>query len=74
MARLRLEQILSNMRYDRNKNELHITGSSFNALVVSGSVLITSGSSTAGTLTITGVDSWGDSGSFDVVDLGDNQF
>lgn len=74
MARLRIEQILSNMKFDVAKNELHISGSLANALVVSGSVLITSSSTANGSLTIGSLDTWGDSGSFEVVDLGDNQF
>jgi hypothetical protein len=70
MALIRLEQILSNLSYDSGSNQLTVSGSN-NALIVSGSVQITSTPSTTGSLTIQNIDSFGDSGSFYTVDLGD---
>jgi hypothetical protein len=60
MARLRLEQILSNLSYD--------TGS--NNLIISGSAEVVSTPTQTGSLTIQNIDSFGDSGSFDTIDLG----
>ena len=71
MARIRLEQILSNLSYDSINNKLTVSGSRFPALVVSGSVLVTSSITDTGSITIEGIDSWGDSGSFWQVDLGE---
>jgi hypothetical protein len=70
MARLRIEQLLSNMTYDTGSNQLTISGSN-NALIISGSVIVTSTSTTTGSLTIQDVDTFGDSGSFFTLDLGD---
>lgn len=70
MALIRLEQILSNLSYDSGSNQLTVSGSE-NALIVSGSVQITSTPTTTGSLTIQNIDSFGDSGSFYTVDLGD---
>lgn len=61
MARLRLEQILSNMTYDDGNNNL----------IISGSAEVTSTPTQTGSFTIQGIDSFGDSGSFDTIDLGD---
>lgn len=69
MARLRLEQILSNMTFDTGSNQLTISGSE-NALIISGSALVVS-SDVTGSLTIQDVDTFGDSGSFFTLDLGD---
>jgi hypothetical protein len=69
MAKLRLEQILSNMTFDTGSNQLTISGSE-NALIISGSALIVS-SDVTGSLTIQNVDTFGDSGSFFTLDLGD---
>lgn len=74
MARLKFKQILSNVSYDKNSNTLSVSGSSNYALVVTGSAFVTSSSSVTGSLTIAGIDSWGDSGSFYQVDLGDNSY
>jgi hypothetical protein len=74
MARLKFKQILSNVSYDATSNRLHISGSSKPTLVLSGSLLVTSSSSVTGSITISGVDTWGDSGSFYSVDLGANDF
>lgn len=70
MALIRLEQILSNLSYDSGSNQLTVSGSE-NALIVSGSVQITSTPTTTGSLTIQNIDNFGDSGSFYTVDLGD---
>jgi hypothetical protein len=69
MARLRLEQILSNMSFNTGSNQLTISGSE-NALIISGSALVVS-SDVTGSLTIQNVDTFGDSGSFFTLDLGD---
>ena len=68
MAKLRLEQILSNMTFDTGSNQLTISGSE-NALIISGSALVVS-SNVTGSLTIQNVDTFGDSGSFFTLDLG----
>jgi len=70
MARLKLKQVLSNMSYNSGSNQLTITGEE-NALIISGSTQIVSTPSTTGSLTIQNIDSFGDSGSFFTVDLGD---
>ena len=57
MALIRLEQILSNLSYDSGSNQLTVSGSN-NALIVSGSVQITSTPSTTGSLTIQNIDSF----------------
>lgn len=74
MARLKFKQILSNVSYDKNSNTLSVSGSSNYALVVTGSAFVTSSSSVTGSITIAGIDSWGDSGSFYQVDLGENSY
>lgn len=61
MARLRLEQVLSNMTYDSGSTQLNI----------SGSVQVTSTPTITGSLSIQNIDSFGDSGSFFTLDLGD---
>lgn len=70
MARLRIEQLLSNMTYDTGSNQLTISGSD-NALIISGSAIVVSTPSTTGSLTIQDIDTFGDSGSFFTLDLGD---
>lgn len=70
MARLRLEQLLSNMSFDSGSNQLTISGSD-NALIISGSALVVSTSTTTGSFTIQGIDTFGDSGSFFTMDLGE---
>lgn len=70
MARLRLEQVLSNLSYNSGSNQLTVSGSS-NALIISGSAVVTSTPTITGSMTIQGIDSFGDSGSFFTVDLGD---
>jgi hypothetical protein len=70
MARLKLKQVLSNMTYNSSSNQLTISGSN-NTLIISGSAQIVSTPTTTGSLTIQNIDSFGDSGSFYTVDLGD---
>lgn len=74
MSRLKLKQVLSNLSYDKNLGTLTVSGSSNYALVVSGSTYVTSSSTVTGSITIVGVDTWGDSGSFYSVDLGENSY
>lgn len=75
MSRLKLKQILSNLSYNESTNTLSVSGSHDGyALVLSGSMLVTSSAQQSGSITISGVDTWGDSGSFNEVDLGDNEF
>jgi hypothetical protein len=61
MARLRLEQLLSNMTYDSGSNNL----------IISGSAEVVSTPTQTGSFTIQNIDSFGDSGSFFTLDLGD---
>jgi hypothetical protein len=70
MARLKLKQVLSNMSYNSGSNQLTVSGSN-NALIISGSTIVTSTPTTTGSLTIQDIDSFGDSGSFFTLDLGD---
>jgi hypothetical protein len=74
MARLKLKQILSNIHYKETANSLIISGSGNPQLIISGSALITSSPTVTGSLTINGVDTFGDTGSFNEIDLGENQF
>jgi hypothetical protein len=69
MARLRLEQLLSNMTYNSGSNQLTVSGND-NALIISGSAQVVSTPTTTGSLTIQNIDSFGDSGSFYTLDLG----
>lgn len=72
MARLKLKQVLSNLQYNANTSQLTLSGSGTGTdFVISGSMNITSTSLKTGSLTIKGIDSFGDSGSFYTVDLGD---
>jgi hypothetical protein len=61
MARLRLEQILSNLSYNSGSNNL----------IISGSAEVVSTPTQTGSFTIQNIDSFGDSSSFDTMDLGD---
>ena len=60
MSRLKIKQLFSNMSYDGN-----------NHLTISGSVDVVSSALVTGSLTIQNIDSFGDSGSFYTLDLGD---
>lgn len=72
MARLKLKQVLSNLQYNTSTSQLILSGSGVGIdFVISGSVDITSTPIKTGSLTIQNIDSFGDSGSFYSVDLGD---
>lgn len=72
MARLKFKQILSNLKYDEVNSQLTLSGSGQNTdFIISGSVYITSTPEKTGSLTIQNIDSFGDSGSFYTMDLGD---
>ena len=71
MARLKLKQMLSNLSYDATNNRLHLSGSTDPSFVITGSVFVTSSAFLTGSITIANADTFGDSGSFYTVDLGD---
>lgn len=74
MAKLKLKQVLSNLQYDKNKSKLMLSGSLPDAepdFVITGSVYLKTSDLVTGSLTIDGVDTFGDSGSFYTVDLGE---
>jgi hypothetical protein len=72
MARLKFKQIWSNLQYNTASAQLTLSGSGQDTdFVISGSVYITSTPEKTGSLTIQNIDSFGDSGSFYTVDLGD---
>lgn len=72
MARLKLKQVLSNLQYNASTSQLTLSGSGTGTdFVISGSVDIAPTLLKTGSLTIKGIDSFGDSGSFYTVDLGD---
>jgi hypothetical protein len=70
MARLKFKQVYSNLSYNSGSNQLTISGSN-NALIISGSAQVVSTPSTTGSLSIQNIDTFGDSGSFFTIDLGD---
>lgn len=71
MALLKLKQLRSNLSYDETTNRLHLSGSTDPSFVISGSLFVTSSTQVVGSVTIAGVDTFGDSGSLYTVDLGD---
>ena len=72
MARLKLKQVLSNLQYNETTSQLILSGSGMQAdFLISGSVYIATTSQKTGSLTIQNIDSFGDSGSFDTMDLGE---
>lgn len=71
MARIKFKQILSNVTYQESTNILSIQGTTNPGLIVSGAVAIVDSPSVTGSITIKDIDSFGDSGSFYTVDLGD---
>ena len=72
MARLKFKQIWSNLQYNTASAQLTLSGSGQDTdFIISGSVYITSTPEKTGSLTIQNIDSFGDSGSFYTVDLGD---
>lgn len=72
MARLKFKQIWSNLQYNTASAQLTLSGSGDGTdFIISGSVVVTSTPTKTGSLTIQNIDSFGDSGSFYTVDLGD---
>ncbi len=71
MARIKFKQIYSNLQYDTASSVLTLSGSQETDFIISGSVIVTSTPTRTGSLTIQNIDSFGDSGSFYTVDLGD---
>lgn len=71
MARLKFKQVWSNLQFDTGSSVLTLSGSQETDFIISGSVLVTSTPTNTGSLTIQNIDSFGDSGSFYTVDLGD---
>lgn len=71
MARLKLKQVLSSLSYKEATNMLYLSGSGDPSFVISGSLFVTSSAEVTGSITIAGLDTFGDSGSFYTVDLGD---
>jgi hypothetical protein len=71
MARLKLKQVYSNLQYDTGSSVLTLSGSQEVDFIISGSVIVTSTPTMTGSLTIQNIDSFGDSGSFFTMDLGD---
>lgn len=70
MARLKFKQVFSNLSY--NSGSLIISSSgNIPAMIISGSTIVTSTPTSTGSLTIQNIDSFGDSGSFFTLDLGD---
>jgi hypothetical protein len=70
MAQLKLKQVSSNLSYTSGSLIISSSGN-IPAMVVSGSTIITSTLTSTGSLTIQNVDTFGDSGSFFTLDLGD---
>jgi hypothetical protein len=71
MARVKLKQILSNLQYNETNSQLILSGSQEIDFIISGSTVVTSTPTATGSFTIKDIDSFGDSGSFYTVDLGD---
>lgn len=71
MSRLKFKQVWSNLQFDTASAVLTLSGSQKTDFVVSGSILVTSTPTRTGSLTIQNVDTFGDSGSFYTVDLGE---
>jgi hypothetical protein len=71
MARVKLKQILSNLQYNEANSQLILSGSQQTDFIISGSTIVTSTPTRTGSLSIRDIDSFGDSGSFYTVDLGD---
>ena len=70
MAQLKLKQVSSNLLYTSGSLIISSSGN-IPAMIVSGSTIITSTLTSTGSLTIQNVDTFGDSGSFFTLDLGD---
>lgn len=70
MARLKLKQVISNLSFISG-SLIMSSSDGMPALIVSGAVQITSTPTVTGSLTIQDIDSFGDSGSFYSMDLGE---
>jgi len=70
MARLKLKQVLSNLSYEEANSKLTLSGSKSPSFAISGSIDVVFTNQITGSVTIQGIDSFGDSGSFYTVDLG----
>jgi len=70
MAKLKLKQVFSNLTYTSGSLIVSSSGN-IPTMIVSGSTVVTSTPTTTGSLTIQNIDSFGDSGSFFTLDLGD---
>lgn len=70
MARLKIKQVKSSLKYDATNNVLTVSGSGNPSFVVSGSIAVEDNTVITGSLTIRDIDTFGDSGSFDSIDLG----
>ena len=71
MARLKFKQIYSNLQYDTASSILTLSGSRPIDFAVSGTIDVVSNNTYTGSVSIQNIDSFGDSGSFYTVDLGD---
>lgn len=71
MARLKFKQIWSNLNYDTGSNILILSGSQPIDFAVSGTIDVVPNQNYTGSITIQDLDTFGDSGSFYTMDLGD---
>jgi hypothetical protein len=71
MARIKFKQVYSNLQYDTASAILTLSGSQPIDFAVSGTINVVSNNTYTGSITIQNIDSFGDSGSFFTVDLGD---
>jgi hypothetical protein len=71
MARLKFKQVYSNLQYDTGSSILTLSGSQPTDFVISGSVLVVPTTEVTSSFTIDGVNTFGSSGSFFTMDLGD---
>jgi hypothetical protein len=72
MSRIKFKQIWSNLQYNTSTSQLTLSGSGVGVdFIISGSTEIVSTPIKTGSLSIQDIDSFGDSGSFYSVDLGD---
>jgi hypothetical protein len=71
MARLKFKQIYSNLQYDTASAILTLSGSRPIDFAVSGTINVVSNNTYTGSITIQNLDTFGDSGSFFTMDLGD---
>ena len=70
MARLKFKQIYSNLQYDTASSILTLSGSRSIDFAVSGTISVVSNNTYTGSVSIQNIDSFGDSGSFYTMDLG----